>query len=251
MRKLSLIFIFISSLTPTVALADIPALMNKLVALRADLETANREMESELKILQADLELWTTKRLELEGQMQKESLRKLQLDEKVQRLANRVKIESKVNPQAKVELKRWLTEAEAWVESSLPFRKSARLEVIQNLRERADRGLESPEILSAELWQFYESDMKLASDNEYRITDFADIGKAEVARLGLYTLFAKSADGAVRQAVFENGQWAMRDLSDDNKANAERLLNNMKGKRDSGLYNLPPAQSAQKDRETL
>ncbi len=238
-------------LAPVAAQADIPAMMTKIVQLRAELETSNRELEAELKTKQAELDLWTQKRLELEGQLQKESLRRLQLEEKTKRLAARVKAEAKADPKAKAELLRWLAQAENWVRSSLPFRRGPRGEAVQNLRERAERGLESPETLSSELWQFYESEMKLALDNEYRITEVEDVGKAEVARLGLYTLFAKSTDGSLRQAVLENGVWSMKPLADGDRADAERLLQNLKGKKDQGLYVLPPAQPVANAKETL
>lgn len=237
-------------LTP-LASADVPALMNKIVQLRSELESSNRELEAELKSRQAELDLWQQKRLELEGQMQKESLRTLQLDEKVKRLASRVKSDAKADPTGTSALNTWLDQAENWVRSSLPYRRGPRGEIIQSLRERLKRGLESPEILSAELWQFYDSEMKMALDNEYRITEVEDVGKAEVARLGLYTLFAKSAEGSIRQAVMENGRWSMKPVDSTTESDAERLLQNLKSKKDQGLYSIPAAQSIQVSKETL
>lgn len=236
-------------LPATTAQADIPAMMTKIVNLRSDLESSNRELESELKTRQAELDLWLQKRLELEGSLQKETLRKLQLDEKVKRLASRVRVESKSDPKAHAALLQWLSQAESWVKSSLPFRRGPRGEVVQSLRERAERRLESPEVLSSELWQFYESEMKLALDNEYRIVEVEDVGKAEVARLGLYTLFAKATDGTIKQAVFEKGAWSMKMVED--KSEAERLLQNLKAKREQGLYTIPTAQPIYETQEQL
>lgn len=250
MGKLMVFLLLI--LVPAAAVrADIPAMMTKIVQLRGELETLNREMETALKDRQADLDLWSQKRLELEGQMQKETLRQLQLEEKTKRLSARVKSEAKADPRAKTEFMNWLARGEDWVKSSLPFRRGPRSETLQNLRERAERGLESPEVLSSEFWQFYESEMKLALANEYRITEVETVGKAEVARLGLYTLFAKSTDGSLRQAVLAEGTWTLQPVAEEIHADVERLLQNLKNKKDQGLYAIPWAQPIVATKENL
>jgi hypothetical protein len=213
-------------------------MMNQLVSLRSDLETSNRELEADLKQKQAELDLWTQKKLELEGQVQKESLRKMQIDEKISRLESRVKREGKMNPKALPTFNQWLAKAHDWVQSSLPFRTEQRLAALDALKERAARGHESLESLTSELWLFLESEMKMASDNEFRLTEVGG-GKAEVARLGFFALFAKTPDGKVQKAQLHDGKWAMSTLSGSDQDNALRLINNMKSKKDSGLYQLP------------
>jgi predicted RNase H-like nuclease (RuvC/YqgF family) len=224
--------------TPSAFAADVPALMNQLVGLRAELETANRELETDLKQKQSELDLWTQKKLELEGQVQKESMRKMQLDEKIARLEARVRREGKQNPQALPQFNKWLEQAQSWVESSLPFRHEQRLATLHTLKERAARGLESLEGLTSELWLFLETEMKMAGDNEFRITD-APGGKAEVARLGFFAMITKTSDDKLQRAVFRDGKWTMDTLSGSDRESAVRLISNMKSKKDSGLYQLP------------
>jgi hypothetical protein len=224
------------------AQAEVPALMKDIVALRAELETISRENESLQKEKSAELDLWVQKKLELEGLVQKETLRQLQLKEKAKLLGSKVKVEAKANPEGKAELLAWIANAQNWVQHSIPFRQNHRLAVLKSIEERTQAGLESVELLSAELWRFYEDEFKMAADNEYRITEAPATGggkKAEVARLGLVAMYSRADDGTVEVHKKVEGKWLAQKLSAAESIEAVRLLDNLKAKKDSGLYSLP------------
>jgi len=215
------------------AAAGVPELMKGLVDIRADLETLNREIESAQKEHQAELDLWLQKKLELESSLQREQLRRLQLSEKTNRLALRVKSDSKTNPQAKNRLLAWIAEGRKWVDASLPFRREHRLETLNALQQRAERGLESIESLAAELWLFYEGEFKMAGENEFKIID-----NKEVVRLGWAAMYSRDAQEQIHQAIFADGEWISQPAPDANREDLRRLFQNMKAKKKSGLYNL-------------
>lgn len=220
--------------------ADVPSLMKKIVDLRAELESMSRETDSIYKEKQGELDLWTSKRTELQANLQKETLRQLHLTEKNTRLAERVKLSDKADPKGKTLLLSWLEEARLWVHHSLPFRQTQRLETLAELKGRTERGLESLEALSAELWQFYETEMKLAADNEYRLLD-----GMEVARVGFFALYTRDALGTIKKAKRTNGTtWDLMAIDDaTERASTEKLIDNLKAKKDSGLYTLPFSRS--------
>lgn len=222
--------------------ADVSGLMKNLVGLRSDLEMLNREIESIQKEKQSELDLWNQKKLELEAALQKETLRQLQLTEKTDRLASRVKSQSKADPEAKRDLLRWIEQARTWVSTSLPFRRAHRLETVGALEEKVKLGLESLESISAELWAFYETELKMAADNEFRLLDIAEGNDApkkyEVVRLGFFTMFQRDAEGSVHQYVLKNDEWVKRPVSEAQQPEINRLFGNMKAKKDSGLYSI-------------
>lgn len=226
----------------SLAHADVPDLMKNLVGLRSDLEMLNREIESVQKEKQSELDLWNQKKLELEAALQKETLRQLQLSEKTDRLASRVKSQSKADPEAKRDLLKWIEQARAWVSTSLPFRRAHRLETLGSLEEKVENGLESLESISAELWTFYDSELKMAADNEFRLLDIAEGVEApkkyEVVRLGFFTMFQRDAEGSVHQYVLKNDEWIKRPASEAQRPEINRLFGNMKAKKDSGLYSI-------------
>lgn len=231
-------------LLPMTGRADPQDLAGRIVHLRSELEGMSREMESEQREGQSALDLWVQKKAELQAALQKEKLRRLQLEEKIKRVSERVRIEGRRDPAARAYLKAWLDEARAWVQNSLPFRREIRLATLDDLSARAAGGLESPEVLVAELWQFYEAEMRMAGDNEYRIMDLplALAGrKGEVVRLGMFALYARLPNGQITRAVRDSdGRWAMAAVptSGPPAESADRLFANFKNKRDSGLYYL-------------
>ena len=102
--------------------------------------------------------------------------------------------------------------------------------------------MESPEILGAELWAFYESEIKLGTQNEFRIIDFdfpQGREKVEAVRLGLYAMFIRQVDGEMKRIVKGENAWVTNALSRKQEQEVVRLMADLKQKRKSGVYFLP------------
>ena len=225
---------------PSTQANDTTQLMEKLVHLRGEIETLSRDLEAENKNWQAQLDLWQQKRLELEGHWQRETLRELQLKEKTNRLTVRVQSGEKKDPKSHALWRQWIADAKAWVNTSLPMQTAQRLQRLDNLNERAESGLEGIETLSAELWQFYESELKMAGEIEYKMTDGPSGKKAETARLGVYALVTLDSDDQLHLIKKQGSEWKTLPLTEaDSQTQARRLLQNVKGKRKAGLYDWP------------
>ncbi|MBY0385584.1 DUF3450 domain-containing protein [bacterium] len=217
--------------------------VEKLTQTRLDVETLSQEIDSLQKEKQNDLEQWSQRKTELEGQIQKEQLRSLQIGEKLKRLESRVKLQSKTDPQAQRKLLAWIERFETWVPSTIPFLHESRQESLKNLKIRAQKSQEPIEFVMADFWLFVESEMKLAQSNEYKIVDIQFAGqkkKCEVARLGLQSLFVVTPDKKILKASKEAGLWKWKDIdSSDDKDAVLLLVQNLKNKNGSGYYHLP------------
>jgi hypothetical protein len=236
-------------MAPRVLAGDISTLMKQLVDFRGELETLSLEVDQVAKERQAQVDLWNQKKTELQSALQKEQFRRLQITEKTKALASRIKIHEQGDPKSQGLLVKWIKRAETWVENSLPYRREIRLKTLAELKRRGQLGLESQESLVAELWRFFESELKMSGDNEFRIVDVqtsSGLRKAEVARLGLYSMYAAFPDGQVKQATVRDKVWSLHDLEGEERANALRLLTNLKAKRESGLYRLPIMQGTER-----
>lgn len=247
--KLRFLFILPLTISTVVNASDVSSLMKQLVELRSELETLSLEVDQTAKEHQAQIELWVQKKTELQSALQKEQLRRLQISEKTKALTSRLRAEEQKSPKDQNRLVQWIQSAESWVQSSLPYRRDSRLRTLSELKRRAERGLESQESLAAELWQFYESEIKMSGDNEFRIVDLETSSgsqKAEVARLGLYSMYAVFPDGQVKEAALKDQTWSMRDLQGENKENALRLIQNLKAKKESGLYRFTKSERTEK-----
>lgn len=226
----------------TLAFAETPKILNDLVSIRAEIEILSNELEASKKEKQAELDMWTQKRLEIESNLQKEKLRQVQIEEKKLRHFSFAKAHEKTKPQGKLQLRDAIREAKKWVEVSLPFSKEQRRARLESLESRLERGIESPETLGAELWAFYESEIKLGTKNEFRIIDFdfpRGREKVEAVRLGYYTMFIRQVDGEMKEVVKGDRGWVTNALSKRQKQEVVRLMEDLKQKRRSGVYSLP------------
>jgi hypothetical protein len=241
----AILMIGAACLLPPVVGAEVSSATSQVVALRAQLETLSREVEALSKERQAEVDLWTQKRMELEGSLQKERLRGMQLDEKILRNSARIRNENRGKTVIQGPLLKWIEVAEKRVKSSLPVRRVERLAALEQLRERALAGVESHEVLAGELWQTLETELKMASSHEYRIESLfldgsgGEATKAELARIGINAAFAATPDGRVFSARMNRGNWAWLPIEKaEELGEAKRLIGNFKKKKDSGLYQL-------------
>jgi len=219
-----------------------PDLAKSLVTMRTELESLGQETELRQKELSSEFELWSQKALELQAALQKENLRKLQAEAKTKALARRVQTGEKVDAGDKKKFLAAVSAAQAWVNEGPPFRKGVRLENLDQLKTRAERGLEALEILLAELWQFYEGEFKMAQSHEYKVLEVETPGGvklAEVVRLGSYLMLAQTSDQNVYAYSKAGQNWQPRQLTGADAEEGKRLVSRLKSKMNSGLYTLP------------
>jgi hypothetical protein len=234
----------ILSMVVTSARADSwESLVQRLTQTRAELESLNREADSLQREKQAELDQWTQRKSDMEAQLQREKLRRMQIAEKMKRLESRLKVSGKTDPQAQKRLLAWIAQYEKAVKSSIPFNQDQRLQSLDRLKERVERQHEAMEFVLADFWSFVEGELKLAQTNEYRIVDVEFAGqkkKCEVARLGLLALFVVTPDGKTLRAQKTVDGWKWQDISSPaEQSSVLTLVQNLKNKNESGLYQLP------------
>jgi hypothetical protein len=239
--------ILISSFSLSAHSAGWEGLIQNLTQTRADLEGLAKETESLQKEKQAELDQWQQRKIDLDTQVQREKLRELQLAEKTKRIDSRVRTQNKVDPAAQKKLLTWISGLETWVQSSIPFEHTQRLQNLKNFKDRVHKGNESLEFILADLWHFMESETKLAQTNEFIIMDITLDGvtkKAEVARLGVQSLFAITPDGKTLQAKRQKNEWSWVPVSaSDEDTSIHLLVKNLKSKNFTGYYTLPVEKS--------
>lgn len=229
--------------------AEWEGLIKNLTQNRAEVETLSKETDSIQREKQAELDQWVTRKTDLDTQVQREKLRELQLAEKIKRVESRVRTQGKSDPQAQKKILSWLDNTQKWVEGSIPFQQDQRLQSLKNLRERTNKGRESMEFILADLWTFMESEVKLSQTNEFTIMDIIVDGKtqkAEVARLGMQSLYAVTPDGKILQAKSTNSNWTWMPVhSSAEETSIQLLVKNLKSKNYSGYYFLPVEKNQQ------
>ncbi len=218
-------------------------LVNQLTKTRSEIEVLSQELESVQKEKQSELDQLSMRKADIDAQVEKEKLRKLQINEKLKRLEGRVRIIAKSDPKAQQMLQAWITDFEVFVNKSIPFEREARLKNLEGLKIRLQRNHEPNEYVMADLWNFVENEFKLSKTNEYQIVTLDLRGqkrKCEVARLGLTALFAVTPDGKIHHAKKNKNEWQWTDV----QTSAEQdsilsLVKNLKDKNSTQVYQLP------------
>ncbi len=218
-------------------------MVDQITKTRAEIEVLAKQTDVTSKKEQAEVDLWSQKKTELEGQLAREKMRGGQIHEKLKRLEARIKVDPKADPAGKKKLHEWLATYETTLKATIPFHVEKRMAVLADLKKRLDLGHEPHEFVLADFWSFLESEMKLSQSNDYRIVDVTISGqtkKCEVARLGLQALFVVTPSGQVLRASNNGSQWSWIDVnSDEQKESVLTLVKNLKDKKTSGYYLLP------------
>lgn len=218
-------------------------MVDQITKTRAEIETLARQTDASSKKEQADIDLWSQKKTELESQLSREKMRGGQIGEKLKRLEARIKVDPKKDPAGKKKLLDWISAYEGTVAATIPFHIDKRVGTLKDLRARVEAGHEAQEFLLADFWGFLESEMKLSQSNDYRIVDVPINGvtkKCEVARLGLQALFVVTPTGQVLRAANNGAQWSWLDVNaSEQKESVLTLVKNLKNKNSSGYYLLP------------
>ncbi len=220
-------------------------LVNRLTKTRSEIESLSREMDSLQKEKQSELDQLVMRKSDLDTQVEREKLRKLQLTEKLRRLEGRVRVIGKTDPEAQKKLQSWITEMRVSVKDSIPYQRDLRLQNLVRLEDRIKKNHEPIEFIMSDFWSFIEAEFKLAQTNEYQIVSLDFEGqkkKCEVARLGLMSMFAVTADGNIRQAVKFEKDWQWKNIESSVEQNSIlSLVKNLKNKNSTEIYQLPIA----------
>jgi hypothetical protein len=219
------------------------SLVERLTKTRAELESLSQEVDSVQKEKQSNLDQLLMRKSDLDTQVEREKLRRLQLTEKLKRLEGRVKISSQTDPKAQEKLQTWITNLEGSVQKNIPFETEQRLQTLTRLKERVLKNHEPMEFILADLWNFVESEFKLAQTNEYKIITLDLDGnkkKCEVARLGLMSMFVVTPDGKIRRALKKETEWQWQEIHPVAQQNSIlALVKNLKNKTNVEIYQLP------------
>lgn len=218
-------------------------MVDQITKTRAEIEVLAKQTDVVAKREQAEIDLWSQKKTEVESQLSREKMRQKQIQEKLKRLEARIKIDPKADPNGKKKILEWISTYEATVSGTVPFHIEKRMAVLADLKNRLDVGHEPHEYVLADFWSFLDSEMKLAQSNDYRIVDVMIDGKSkkcEVARLGLQALFVVTPSGQVLRASNNGTKWTWIDVdTDEQKSSVLNLVKNLKNKNTSGYYLLP------------
>lgn len=174
--------------------------IQKLLSERAQLETVNSELQSEIRSGAGEADRITEKILTIQDEI-KETKRKL-AEAKIKRTQFLTLIgakkETQTIPLSKPDLEKGIEEYEKFVKSGIPWDIELRLDKIKSVKSSLVANKEPLSEVVLQWSQFLESERKLAGETQKklrRLTIDANEHDVAVFRLGLTSLYYKSATG--------------------------------------------------------
>ena len=179
--------------------------------LSTQLETTRGEARSRVRALRSQ-------RADLQARMRAEEIRLAQLQARISE--QREQLTEDTDAAALTEaLLASSTALAGSIERSLPFRRDERLQALLELTRQVESGELTPETGVARVWEVVEDEFRLGREVGVQRQSIELDGEellAEVAHIGLYSLYFRTLDGRYGMARLEGSTWRFVELEGRN-----------------------------------
>lgn len=237
------VVVFLAAGSAFAAKEDISELAQSLADLRTEVEELSGDVETKKSSIQSRVRSIQSQKAEVEMQIQKEEMRlerlRQQMDKHKQRVEQQKSLQQDLQPTvvASIDVIR------GKVKRGLPFKKSERLNELDELESQMKDGTISPQKATSRLWTFVEDELRLARENGlYRQVVAVDGEEtlADVARVGMIAIYYKTEKGRVGMAVETDSGWEWRAVDGEKETRKIReLFEQFKKNIRVGYFTLP------------
>ncbi len=220
-------------------------LSEKLADMRAEVDDLASTVENEKSEIDSRVQSIRRQRADLEMQIQREKSRLQQLEQDWEKQKAQMEKNRKQNKQLKPAFDAAASALRANIKTGPPFKRSERLNQVQELETQVEEGVLSPQKGISRMWQAVEDELRLSEENgiyQQVVTLDGNEVLADVARVGMVGLFFKTDDGRVGMAQRDGDIWSWKVASKEKRINRIRTLFDSfrKGIR-SGYFTMPNA----------
>lgn len=248
MSRLALRWLSAFALAPLAA--SLPAqeaetLAAGLVALRAEVEQLNTELELAREETRTTLAGLAAQRAELQAQLDRQALTTREQAQKLDEARQRVAEAGIEGDDLRPVLLDAIAALENHVGTTLPFKREERLAALAQLRERVDTGQVPPHRAASQVWAFVEDELRLTRENGLFSQTIELDGErvlADVAKIGNVLLYFRTSDGRIGRLVDAGGSWRYVVTSDSaDIARIDTLFDAFRKQIRQGWFELPLA----------
>lgn len=189
---------------------DVSALARRLATLRGEIEELSAQLGSKKDAYRAQLRSLAEQKADLEVQLRREGLRLEQLKSAKVRQQESLGDQGTLGEALRPVLLDGIHELKKIIRTGLPFRVAERIGDLQKLETQITSGLLKPQDAAYQLWQTYEDELRLTRESGlYRQTIELDGREtlADVARIGMVSLYFHTHDQRYGQAERKGGKW--------------------------------------------
>lgn len=236
------------TMTPCMAAAETPTrtldnLVQNIIKLRGDLEGLDARIQRLESEHEARMSSLAQREGELAAQTERQELNMKQLERKLVDLRGQSDKAGVAARQLTPALKAAIDGVRQYVQTSLPFKRSERLAVLDDMLAQLDRGTLKAPRLANRLWSFYSDELRLTGDSAVYRQPIVIQGQerlVDVARLGMMSLYFRGDDGRFGYAARAGDDWIYRYLSAGAPTDeVAALFGALRKQLDTGFYRLP------------
>lgn len=203
---------------------DLQSLQNvsqELVNIRQQIETLHNKISFEKESYKDQMRSYSNQKSDLDVKISRAGLNIKDLQRELNKLAEINKQKNKAQEDITPVLKQAIERLRSSVSSSLPFKLEQRLQALDDIEQRLDTHVVSPNKAANQLWAFVEDELMLGkSSGIYNET--LNIGGQDrlvkVLRIGKIAMFHKTHDGRYGVTKKTAGQWQQQTLDDSDSA---------------------------------
>ncbi len=235
----------LSLLSPLTVQADTSGLEQmaaKLAELRAEVDRLQQELDQAKTAQRQKLEALGAQITQLEAEKRRQELALQKLKNEWESLSQKAPATSSTDAGLAESITRGVAALRRYVETSLPFKRTERLQALNDLEAKLKAGT-PPKKLANELWALVEDELRLTRENGlYRqILPLAGGSSlVEVAKLGMVMLFFKTPDGRYGLARRTGDNWRYELVAhDSDRQRIAALMDALRKQIRQGYFELP------------
>jgi outer membrane murein-binding lipoprotein Lpp len=219
------------------------AFAERLATLRAEVESLSADVEQKKEAKRTRLRSLANQKADLEFQIQREERRIAQLRAQAEKKREKLAEQNVESDEIRPAVVDSMTAVKKKIRHGLPFKRAERLGAVDELEDKMNRGLVSPQKASVQLWSLVEDELRLTRENGlYRqvVTLEGEEMLVEVARLGMVGMYFRADDGRVGHVRRAEDGWEWVELeSERDRRQVADLFEAMRKQIRTGFFELP------------
>jgi hypothetical protein len=234
--------------SPSTARSRLARWADELATLRVEVEALDTQLRTERTQGLTQIRSLTRRKGELQIAQDSAGIRLTTARRSLAEVLKRLKESKQRRNRIVPVLSKALVALRAVVAQSLPFRRSERLQALDDLKAKLDAGRIEPETALSRLWRYVEDEIKLTGEVlrtriPLRLSNKAGAPRrlVDVVRLGMVTLYTRTKEGKLGQLRRDRtGTWRHLWLTGTTQIREVRRLFEALGKNlTEGAYRLP------------
>jgi hypothetical protein len=198
-------------------LEDLKNISQELVKVRQQIESLHSEINYEKEKYRDQMRSYTSQKSDLDVRISRAELNIKDLQRELKKLTEQNRVKNKAQADITPVLKESIAELRTVVSESLPFRLEQRLKALDEIENRLDSGIVSPNKAANQLWAYVEDELMLGKSSGI-YNDTVNIDGQEklvkVLRIGKVAMFYKTAEDQYGVTRLEKGQWRQQPFDD-------------------------------------